>query len=58
MLPPPPLPHLPGHARLQVELLLTFEEFCSQEGVFEGTGEQGDLFAGVFALVLKQLYDK
>jgi hypothetical protein len=41
-----------------VELLLTFEEFCSQEGVFEGTGEQGDLFAGVFALVLKQLYDK
>ena len=25
----------------QVELLLTLEEFCAEEGDFEGTGERG-----------------
>ena len=33
----------------QVDLLLTLEEFCGEEGVFEGTGEQGSLFSAVFA---------
>ncbi len=35
----------------QVELLLTCEEFCSEEGVFEGTGESGSSFAPIFAQV-------
>lgn len=34
---------------IQVDLLLTLEEFCGEEGVFEGTGEQGGLFSAVFA---------
>ncbi len=34
---------------MQVDLLLTLEEFCGEEGVFEGTGEQGSLFSAVFA---------
>ena len=33
----------------QVDLLLTLEEFCGEEGVFEGTGEQCGLFSAVFA---------
>ncbi|BDA43794.1 Translation initiation factor eIF-2B subunit epsilon [Coccomyxa sp. Obi] len=41
----------------QVDLLLTLEEFCGEEGVFEGTGEQGSLFSAVFAKVLQLLYD-
>lgn len=41
----------------QVELLLTFEEFCSAEGVFEGGGANGAAFAPLFAQVLKMLYD-
>ena len=35
----------------QVDLLLTLEEFCGEEGVFEGAGEQGSLFSAVFAKV-------
>jgi hypothetical protein len=35
----------------QVELLLTFEEFCSEEGVFEGQGEKGSAFAEIFVQV-------
>jgi hypothetical protein len=38
----------------QVELLLTFEEFCSEEGIFEGTGERGKIFAAVFPQVRVQ----
>jgi len=41
----------------QVELLLTFEEFCSEEGVFEDSGEHGKLFSDIFPQVLQQLYD-
>ena len=41
----------------QVELLLTLEEYCADEGVFEGAGEAGALFGPVFAQVLQQLYD-
>jgi hypothetical protein len=37
-----------------VELLLTFEEFCGQEGDFEGTGERGADFANVFAQARKK----
>eukprot|EP00884_Botryococcus_braunii_P016067 jgi/Botrbrau1/3143/Bobra.0070s0110.1 len=47
-----------GLGRGQVELLLTFEEFCGEEGVFESTGDKGSTFAPVFAQVLKALYDK
>eukprot|EP00887_Chlorella_sp_A99_P001611 scaffold8.g1611.t1 len=32
----------------QVEVLLTFEEWCGEEGDFEGAGEAGAAFAGVF----------
>lgn len=35
----------------QVELLLTFEEYCSQEGVFEGDGKQGSAFEAIFVQV-------
>ncbi|KAJ9526674.1 hypothetical protein QJQ45_017554, partial [Haematococcus lacustris] len=42
----------------QVEVLLTFEEYCSSEGVFEGQGEHGAAFADLFEAVLKLLYDK
>jgi translation initiation factor eIF-2B subunit epsilon len=42
----------------QVELLLTLEEYCAGEGVFEGAGEPaGPLFSAVFAQLLQQLYD-
>ena len=40
--------HLPDV--LQVELLLTFEEFCAEEGDF-AYGEQGSIFADVFPQV-------
>ena len=40
--------HLPDV--LQVELLLTFEEFCAEEGDF-AHGEQGSIFADVFPQV-------
>ena len=39
------------HSRDQVEVLLTFEEFCSEEGVFEGRGEKGSAFADIFVQV-------
>jgi translation initiation factor eIF-2B subunit epsilon len=42
----------------QVEVLLTFEEFCGEEGDFEGTGERGAAFARVFPQLLKLLYDE
>lgn len=32
----------------QVELLLTFEEYCNEEGVFENQAENGKAFAGIF----------
>ena len=32
-------------------MLLTLEEFCAEEGIFEGTGEQGHLFEPVFGQV-------
>lgn len=35
----------------QVNMLLTLEEFCAEEGIFEGTGEQGHLFEPVFGQV-------
>lgn len=41
----------------QVELLLTLEEFCGEEGDFEGTGEQGVAYAGIFPQLLKLLYE-
>ncbi len=33
----------------QVELLLTLEEFCSEEGAFEGTQEGGRHFTAIFS---------
>ena len=36
---------------LQVNMMLTIEEFCGEEGIFENTGEQGHLFEPVFAQV-------
>ena len=57
-----PTPHT-----LQVELLLTMEEFCGEEGVFElppqlqakqqGSGSSGTAFAPLFANLLQLLYD-
>ena len=38
-------------AAWQVELLLTLEEFCSEEGVFEGSQEGGRHFAAIFEKV-------
>ena len=32
-------------------MLLTLEEFCGEEGIFEGTGEQGCLFEPMFGQV-------
>ena len=40
-----------------MELLLTLEEFCGEEGDFEGTGEQGAAFSGIFPQLLKLLYE-
>jgi translation initiation factor eIF-2B subunit epsilon len=40
-----------------VELLLTLEEYCAEEGVFEGAGEAGPLFAAVFPQLLQLLYE-
>ena len=37
---------------LQVNmLLLTLEEFCGEEGIFEGMGEHGHLFEPMFGQV-------
>ena len=33
---------------MQVELLLTFEEYCNEEGVFENQAENGKAFADIF----------
>lgn len=41
----------------QVELLLTLEEFCAEEGDFESTGERGAAFASIFPQILQLLYD-
>lgn len=41
----------------QVELLLTLEEFCGEEGDFEETGERGADYVGIFPQLLKVLYD-
>eukprot|EP00198_Chlamydomonas_reinhardtii_P001454 XP_001690790.1 predicted protein [Chlamydomonas reinhardtii] len=41
----------------QVELLLTLEEYCSCEGVFEADGGGGARYAPLFAHLLRQLYD-
>jgi translation initiation factor eIF-2B subunit epsilon len=41
----------------QVELLLTLEEFCGEEGDYENAGERGAAFAAAFPQVLKLLYD-
>ncbi|KAG2491384.1 hypothetical protein HYH03_010176 [Edaphochlamys debaryana] len=41
----------------QVELLLTLEEYCSCEGVFEADGSGGAAYAPIFAHILRQLYD-
>lgn len=46
--PPASLPCRP-RTMLQVELLLTFEEYCAEEGDF--AGEQGALFAELFPQV-------
>lgn len=42
----------------QVELLLTLEEFCGEEGDFERTGEKGAAFAAIFPQLLKLLYER
>lgn len=42
----------------QVELLLTLEEFCGEEGDFEGTGEKGVAFAAIFPQLLKLMYER
>lgn len=42
---------------LQVELLLTLEEYCSGEAVFEADGGGGRAYDSIFAQVLKELYD-
>ena len=39
---------------VQVELLLTLEEFCSEEGPFEVTGEGGAMFTPIFSQVCCQ----
>jgi hypothetical protein len=36
----------------QVDMLLTLEEFCSEEGVFYGSGERGSSFVPIFGKVL------
>lgn len=41
----------------QVELLLTFEEYCSEEGVFANCGHPCRMVRAVFLPVLKELYD-
>ncbi|GFR46848.1 hypothetical protein Agub_g8488 [Astrephomene gubernaculifera] len=41
----------------QVELLLTLEEYCNCEGVFEADGGGGAHYAPLFAHILRQLYD-
>ena len=42
---------LTWEAAWQVELLLTLEEFCSEEGVFEGSQEGGRHFAAIYVKV-------
>ncbi|CAK0779954.1 hypothetical protein CVIRNUC_004898 [Coccomyxa viridis] len=42
----------------QVNMMLTIEEFCGEEGIFENTGEQGRLFEPVFAQLLAALYEQ
>merc|ERR1712113_798835 len=39
----------------EVELLLTFEEMCQEEGVFQNSG--GSAYVQVFQHTLKMLYD-
>lgn len=41
----------------QVELLLTLEEYCNCEGVFEADGGGGAHYVPLFAHILRQLYD-
>lgn len=41
----------------QIELMLTFEEFCGEEEVFSGSGG-GRAFSSIFVQILKHLYDK
>ncbi|PSC74700.1 Translation initiation factor eIF-2B subunit epsilon [Micractinium conductrix] len=41
----------------QVELLLTFEEYCEEEGDFS-SGENGSVFAPLFPQVVKLCYDQ
>jgi translation initiation factor eIF-2B subunit epsilon len=41
----------------QVEVLLTLEEFCGQEGDFEETGEMGEHFVGIFPQLLQLMYE-
>jgi len=58
--PPRPSTHpplTPTTIATKVELLLTLEEYCAEEGVFEGAGEAGPLFATVFAQLLQFLYE-
>ena len=40
----------------EVDLLLALEEFCSEDGVFEGSGEHGAVFADIFEGILQVLY--
>ena len=40
----------------EVDLLLALEEFCMEDGVFEGTGEHGAIFATVFEGILQVMY--
>ena len=41
-----------------MEVLLTVEEFCGEEGDYEGTGERGAAYASIFPQLLKLLYDE
>ncbi|KAI8107409.1 hypothetical protein M9435_002440 [Picochlorum sp. BPE23] len=41
----------------QVEVLLTLEEFCNEEGDFETSGEKGKFFAEIFPQLLKIMYE-
>ena len=54
---PPTPPPAPTHPSSQVELLLTLEEWCGEEGQFHRAGARGAAFAPAFADLLHLLYD-
>ena len=48
---------LPRCCGLQIDVLLTLEEYCSGDGVFEADGGHSQRYAPAFAVLLKALYD-